>query len=284
MSLPTLIECNYMPDDHSEIPSPAIAHHFPHLKSIAHEIPEIDPCAQILLLLGRDIIQVHKVRKQLNGLNKAPYAQKLDFGWVIVGNVCLGSAHKRNTVDVFRTNILINGRPSICEPCPNQIQVKEKLNSKNHAISSHDCHFYPSTCSEYLLGNTIFEQTQDDEKIAPFFEDRAFMKLMDKEMFIDCSNSWVAPLPFRIPRQQLPNNRDQSMKRLLSLHQTLKKKPQMQEHFIAFMQRIFDAGHAELAPPVKENEEVWYLPIYLPIFGVYHPRRPFFESSASLGT
>lgn len=157
MSLPTLIECNYMPDDHSEISSPAIAHHFPHLKSIAREIPEIDPCAQILLLLGRDIIQVHKVRKQLNGLNKAPYAQKLDFGWVIVGNVCLGSAHKRNTVDVFRTNILINGRPSICEPCPNQIQVKEKLNSKNMpfrhmtVISTHPPAL--STCWVTLFSN-----------------------------------------------------------------------------------------------------------------------------------
>lgn len=146
VSLPTLIECNYMPDDHSEIPSPTIARQFPHLKSIAHEIPEIDPCAKILLLLGRDIIQVHKVRKQLNGLNNSPYAQKLDFGWVIVGNVCLGSVHKPSTVDVFRTNILLNGRPSICEPCPNQIQVKEKLSGKNHPISLHGCHFYPSTC------------------------------------------------------------------------------------------------------------------------------------------
>lgn len=281
VSLPTLIECNYMPDDHSEIPSPTIARQFPHLISIAHEIPEIDPCAKILLLLGRDIIQVHKVRKQLNGLNNSPYAQKLDFGWVIVGNVCLGSAHKPSTVDVFRTNILLNGRPSICEPCPNQIQVKEKLSSKNHPISLHGCRFYPSTCPEYLLGNTIFERTQDDEKIAPSIEDRAFLKLMDKEMFIDSSNSWVAPLPFRIPRQQLPNNRDLSRKRLLSLQQTLRKKPQMQEHFITFMQRIFDAGHAELAPPVMKNEEVWYLPI----FGVYHPRKPgqirvVFDSSA----
>ncbi len=107
------------------------------------------------------------------------------------------------------------------------------------------------------------------------------MELMDKDMFIDSSNSWVAPLPFRIPRQRLPNNREQSMKRLLSLRQTLKRKPQMQEHFVTFMQRIFDAGHAEPAPPLNKNEEV----CYLPIFGVYHPRKPgqirvVFDSSA----
>ncbi len=281
VALPTLIECNSMPDDHTEIPSPDIAHRFNHLKSIAHEIPEIDPDAQILLLLGRDIIQVHKVRKQLNGPNQAPFAQKLDFGWVVVGNVCFGSAHKPSKVDVFRTNILHNGRPSFCEPCPNQIRVKEKLSNKDHAVSSQGCHLYSTTCPEDLLGNDIFKRTQDDEKVAPSIEDRVFMELMDKDMFIDSSNSWVAPLPFRIPRQRLPNNREQSMKRLLSLRQTLKRKPQMQEHFVTFMQRIFDAGHAEPAPPVKKNEEVWYLPI----FGVYHPRKPgqirvVFDSSA----
>ncbi len=107
------------------------------------------------------------------------------------------------------------------------------------------------------------------------------MELMDKDMFIDSSNSWVAPLPFRIPRQRLPNNREQSMKRLLSLRQTLKRKPQMQEHFVTFMQRIFDTGHAEPAPPLNKNEEV----CYLPIFSVYHPRKPgqirvVFDSSA----
>jgi hypothetical protein len=56
----------------------------------------------------------------------------------------------------------------------------------------------------------------------------------------------------------------------------------VREHFLSFMQKLFDNGHAELAPPVKIGEKVWYLPI----FGVYHPRKPdqirgVFDSSAS---
>ncbi len=90
------------------------------------------------------------------------------FGWVIVGNVCFGSAHKPSKVDVFRTNILHNGRPSFCEPCPNQIRVKEKLSNKDHAVSSH---LYSTTCPEDLLGNDIFKRTQDDDKAAPSIED-----------------------------------------------------------------------------------------------------------------
>eukprot|EP00064_Thunnus_orientalis_P013841 superscaffoldBa00002314_g13882 len=47
------------------------------------------------------------------------------------------------------------------------------------------------------------------------------------------------------------------------------------------MQNIFDNGYAEPAPPLKEQEECWYLPL----FGVYHPHKPdqirvVFDSSA----
>ena len=55
--LPTFIECDHMADDHYESPTPEAAWHFENLKPIAHEIPSIDPTAQILLLLGRDIHQ-----------------------------------------------------------------------------------------------------------------------------------------------------------------------------------------------------------------------------------
>ena len=47
------------------------------------------------------------------------------------------------------------------------------------------------------------------------------------------------------------------------------------------MGKILDNNHAEVAPPLQENEERWYLPL----FGVYHPKKPeqirgVFDSSA----
>nr|XP_027215197.1 uncharacterized protein LOC113808077 [Penaeus vannamei] len=36
------------------------------------------------------------------------------------------------------------------------------------------------------------------------------------------------------------------------------------------MKKLLERGHAEIAPPLKENEECWYLPV----FGVYHPKKP----------
>jgi len=37
--------------------------------------------------------------KEVDGPHDAPYAQKLDVGWVIVGNICLGGVHKPATVN-----------------------------------------------------------------------------------------------------------------------------------------------------------------------------------------
>jgi hypothetical protein len=39
---------------------------------------------------------------------------------------------------------------------------------------------------------------------------------------------------------------------------------------VEFMQKILANNHAEVAPPLQNNEECWYLPL----FGVYHPKKP----------
>lgn len=50
------------------------------------------------------------------------------------------------------------------------------------------------------------------------------------------------------------------------------------------MQNLIDNKHAEIAPKLDETVESWYLPV----FGVYHPRKPekircVFDSSAKFG-
>ena len=279
--LPSLIECNEIPNNRDEIPTPNVALHHAHLRSIAHLIPELDPDAPILLLLGRDIIRVHKVRKQINGPHDLPYAQKLDLGWVVIGNVCLGNVHTPLTVSAFHTNIGDRERPTLFMPCPNVFNVKERYS--DILISNHPS-AYPEeklTCETDHIGCTVFRQTKDDNQVAPSIQDISFLKTISDSLRKDANGSWVAPLPFQSPRQRLPNNRSQVLNRLMSLKRNLEKKSEMKEQFIVFMEKIFQNGHAELAPPLKEEEERWYLPI----FGVYHPKKPnqirvVFDSSA----
>ncbi|KAF1387159.1 hypothetical protein PFLUV_G00102450 [Perca fluviatilis] len=87
---------------------------------------------------------------------------------------------------------------------------------------------------------------------------------MDEEVFRDESQSWVAPLPFRQPRQYLPNNREQAVQRFASLQRSLSRKPDTQKQFVAFMGKILENDHAEVAPPLAEDEECWYLPTFGP--------------------
>ncbi|VDI33351.1 Hypothetical predicted protein [Mytilus galloprovincialis] len=108
-----------------------------------------------------------------------------------------------------------------------------------------------------------------------------FMKQMDNEFVRDSKGSWVAPLPFRVPRQPLPSNRPQALHRANMLDASLNRNSVKREHFLTFMSKILDNNHAELAPPLHEHEECWYLPL----FGVYHPKKPdqirgVFDSSA----
>ncbi|XP_025762392.1 uncharacterized protein LOC109201783 [Oreochromis niloticus] len=103
LPLPTLLECNDIPDNRSEIPTPEAAHHHAHLRQIANLIPPLDPNANILLLLGRDMLRVHKVREQINGPDDAPFAQRLDMGWVVVGDVCLDGVHRPPHVNSYKT-------------------------------------------------------------------------------------------------------------------------------------------------------------------------------------
>ena len=142
------------------------------------------------------------------------------------------------------------------------------------------------TCGKQAeqLGSTVFQQTKDDNKVAPSIDDITFIQIMEQGLKKDKSNSWVAPLPFKTPRHRLPDNKAQALNRLSLLRRSLERKPVMKEHFFTFMEKIFQNTHTEEVPPLKENEERWYLPS----FAVYRPRKPgnirvVFNSSAQHG-
>ena len=248
--LPTVIECTNIPILRDEIPTPQVAMHHTHLQDIAYQIPELDREADILLLIGRDLIDVHHILDQKTGPPGSPYAQRLGLGWVVTGEVCLGKVHQPESVITNKTYLISKDRESVCQPCPNSMQIKES------GLSSHE--------------SDLFVKTSTDEKVGLSTDDREFMQLMDKEFRRDSSGSWIAPLPFKSSRQKLPNNREQALHRARSLDASLRKNPLKRDHFVTFMKEILDSGHAETAPPLKENTECWYLPL----FGVYHPKKP----------
>ncbi|XP_052216072.1 uncharacterized protein LOC127834351 isoform X1 [Dreissena polymorpha] len=80
LKCPAVLECNDIPDNKGEIATPNIARLYPHLKDIAHLVPEFCPEAESLLLIGRDMSEAHHVLDQKVGNNSEPYAQQLRLG------------------------------------------------------------------------------------------------------------------------------------------------------------------------------------------------------------
>lgn len=68
-------------------------------------IPPIDDSANILLLIGRDLLRAHHILDQIRGTSSQPYAQQLPLGWVIIGEACLDGMHTPSSIDVMKTMI-----------------------------------------------------------------------------------------------------------------------------------------------------------------------------------
>lgn len=81
---------------------------------------------------------------------------------------------------------------------------------------------------------------------------------------------WSAPLPFRQSRPVLPYIKAQALKRAKAFDLSLQCDPLKRQHVLEFMEKIFTHEHAEKAPPMPLGQECWYLPM----FGVYHPKKP----------
>lgn len=261
--LPTLLECDHIPNNREEIPTPEVTLHHSHLFDISRHIQPLDDDCHILLLIGRDLIEAHHVLHQVFGPPKAPYAQQLRLGWVIIGETCLNMVHASKDLNVKKTFLLSTGQPTLLKPCSNKFDIRE-------------------TADQSMLDDSkMFIRTKDDDIIGMSIEDKMFMKQMDSEFLRDHTGSWVAPLPFREKRQRLPNNREQAVQRAKLLDISLRKNELKKEHFLTFMGKILDNNHAEVAPELSDGEECWYLPL----FGVYHPKKPdqirgVFDSSA----
>ncbi|XP_059802718.1 uncharacterized protein LOC132379125 [Hypanus sabinus] len=215
--LPPFLECNEILNNRTEIPTPSAVLHQPHLHHIAKHIPELYPKAEILLLLGRVVLRVHKVRQQVNGPHDAPFAQRLDLGWVVKGEVCPGNVHKP-MVSTLKTNVLESGHHSIFQPRTSVTCIKEARQG-----------FNKRKVTDETLGQSVFAQSEHDNKLAQSAQDAIFLKTNNTKVFRDEANNGVAPLPFREPCQCLPNNKEQAVKRFTPLQKTLKRKPEMQQ-------------------------------------------------------
>ena len=289
--LPNLVECDHIPQDKTEIPTPAATKYFPHLREISKEIPPLDHDAKISILIGRDAPELLKVRAFKNGPRGSPWAQKLTLGWTVSGQMCLdrvgGPVHIAANYKALRTSAAVpviegkiqndtNASPQTLSElrtvfCPNYFEVKDGINEHSE-----------------VTRNDVYKTTPEDNEISMSREDRQFIRIMEKGIHKNEYGNWEMPLPFRSQEVIMPNNREQAMNRLHGLLRSFKRRPQMKKDYLEFLGKVIERGHAV---PVPQDEirkrplgnsryeetassdgdgKVWYLPH----FGVYHPKKP----------
>ncbi|CAB4037386.1 Hypothetical predicted protein, partial [Paramuricea clavata] len=209
--LSNVIECNAIPDSKEEIPSTEVTRAHPHLHEIVDKISEIRGDVDILLRIGRNAPPLQKVHESRNGPRNAPWAQRLDLGWVIIGNACLDGAHTPKP-SCYKTNVLESGRPSILSPCPNRFHIKEYTST----VSAVPCDENNDQRKETFengnfddgLAAKVFASSKDDNKPGPSVKDTRFVNIMEHQTVKNEAGNWEAPLPFRNPISRLPDNRE----------------------------------------------------------------------------
>jgi len=179
--LPTLTECDEIPNNREEFPTPEVARAHPHLFQIVSKIPTLDKEAEVFLLVGRDIPALHKVHESRKGPRNAPWGQRLDLGWLVLGNTCLDGAHKPVELSTVKTQVLYNGRPSMFIPCPNRFYLKHDTSPTAWGEQEENTPPIGSPFDDGL-GRNVFVRTNHDHKPGISTEDRRFLKIMEDGM------------------------------------------------------------------------------------------------------
>lgn len=79
MELPAITECNEIPNEKHEIPTFDVVKHYTHPRYLP--LAPLHPQVEILLLIGRYLLEVQRVKSQRLGPKNSPFALQLNLGW-----------------------------------------------------------------------------------------------------------------------------------------------------------------------------------------------------------
>lgn len=110
------------------------------------------------------------------------------------------------------------------------------------------------------------------EELGHSQEDRRFLKTVSTGIKLT-SGHYQIPLPFRRSEVDVPNNREQAVKRALWQRRKMMQDDQYRNDYVGFINEIIDKGYAEKVP--EESVEAHPGKVrYIPHHGVYHPKNP----------
>ena len=248
VALPQCFSREVIPADRASIPRRESARRWPHLRSVADQLPLYHPSAEIGLLIGANCPKAVKPRDAITGSDDDPWAVRSVLGWGIVGPV---------------------SDPTDASAC---LYVDAGKGDRKL------CHFAFRTSAREVTPLQVSQMFEQDFKETrtekpQSVEDRMFMKRMNEEIHQKPDGHYEMPLPLKHKGVKLPNNRSVAVQRLKGLRSRLVRNDAFRHDYTTFMEAMVVSGHAEKVPNEElklDSGRTWYLPHH----GVYNPKKP----------
>ena len=170
-----------------------------------------------------------------------------DHGWTVSGPLQVTTETSTNKVTV------------------NRIVVREMESIKEIVTPNSLLKMFELDFNEHMSKNL-------PEDLGLSQEDRRFLKTVSNGIKLT-SGHYQIPLPFRQSEVDLPNNRQQAVKRALWQRRKMLQNDQYRNDYVTFINELLDKGYAEKVPEESveaDPSKVWYIPHH----GVYHPKKP----------
>ncbi len=206
-------------------------------------------------------------------LNDIPGRQCIPRVSLMIGNNAPAATHPME----FRT-----GKPG--EP----FAIKSTLGWMIHGLVSKETHEYVAAhfCTTVETSNqqlermflryihTDFnEKPNQGEETKPSIEDRKFLQIMEDSIHQEPDGHYQTRLPFRSPRQNMPNNYTQAMSYAESLKKRLVKNEKLKKDYTEFMESLEESGYSEKVEEEDDERQdgrTWYIPHH----HVHNPKKP----------
>ena len=243
-----MYENDCIPDSKEEIATRSLVSNHHNISHLADKFLDLDPNAQVGLLLGRDSGNV-LFSEILN--DKAHFVHHTALGFAVVGSIC----HRDKKAYSTRCKTL-----------------------RTHV--SHD-HFSAKLALP-KIPDSIFTLYNDDEMPGLSVEDKKFISIVDNNVIKNDAGNLQIPLPFKDQNVSFPDNRESVYRRQRTTLSRLSKYPTKLNDSLDFMSKLIQSNHVE---QIKAEDISCERKWFLPIFPVIHPKklklRLVFDSAAS---
>ena len=253
--LPSILTNDSIPENKDEVATPDIVASHPHAERYARYFNRKDEQAKTLFLLGRDFGEAMFCR--CFG-QKAPFVYRTRLGWALVGSICSSS---NNDKKALRSSL-----------------------GHEHFYASMDFGKRQIDYDSHLATNS-YDEHPNDEDMGLSRDDKRFMDSVRERIHVNEEGNITLPLPFKVGRRSLPDNRLAVLNRSVNTLDRIKRDSPKLRKCLDAMQSNLDANHVEKVPAneikSKSTHGRWYIPVFPVVNKKREKVRLVFDSSAT---